>query len=70
MALELQAKKIPEKTASSARKSLPKLGGDKLRARDRMFFTEQLALLLETGVTLHASLKALKEQSDNQPCGR
>lgn len=66
MALELQAKKIPEKTASSARKSLPKLGGDKLRARDRMFFTEQLALLLETGVTLHASLKALKEQSDNQ----
>lgn len=33
--------------------------------RERMFFTEQLALLLETGTPLHAALKALGKQVDN-----
>jgi len=37
----------------------------RIRPRDRMFFTEQLALLLETGSSLHASLKALKHQHKN-----
>lgn len=34
-------------------------------ARDRMFFTEQLALLLETGANLHAALQTLRQESDN-----
>lgn len=33
--------------------------------KDRLFFTERLALLLETGVNLHAALRALETQSDN-----
>jgi type II secretory pathway component PulF len=33
--------------------------------RDRMFFTEQLSLLLETGTALHAALRALKKQAEN-----
>jgi len=37
----------------------------KLTARDRMFFTEQLSLLLETGTALHAALRSLKKQSQN-----
>lgn len=33
-------------------------------SKDRMFFTEQLVLLLETGTNLHAALLALKTQAD------
>jgi type IV pilus assembly protein PilC len=33
--------------------------------KDRMAFTEQLALLLETGMALHTALKALQAQSQN-----
>ncbi len=33
--------------------------------KDRMFFTEQLSLLLETGSNLHASLQALQSQVEN-----
>ena len=33
--------------------------------RDRKFFTEQMALLLETGTSLQASLQALLKQLDN-----
>jgi type II secretory pathway component PulF len=32
---------------------------------ERMMFTEQLALLLDTGVSIHEALKALKQQSDD-----
>jgi len=34
-------------------------------ARERMFFTEQLSLLLETGTPLHAALKVLGTQVEN-----
>jgi type II secretory pathway component PulF len=33
--------------------------------RERMTFTEQLALLLETGVSLHEALRALREQAQD-----
>ena len=33
--------------------------------RDRRFFTEQMALMLETGTPMLASLQALRQQSDN-----
>ncbi len=36
-----------------------------LSSKDRMFFTEQLALLLETGTALHAALKLMKTQMEN-----
>lgn len=38
-------------------------------ARERMLFTERLALLLETGVPLHTALQSLHDQSD-QPAQR
>ena len=37
-----------------------------LSAKDRMFFTERLALLLETGHSLHASLETVGQQADNK----
>jgi len=37
----------------------------KLSSSDRMFFTEQLALLLETGTSLHAAVKLMRHQMDN-----
>jgi type II secretory pathway component PulF len=37
----------------------------KVTDKDRMFFTEQLALLLETGSNLHLSLKTLQTQMEN-----
>lgn len=41
-----------------------KLGSRPLGVRDRMLFTERLALLLETGVPLHTALQSLHEQSE------
>ncbi len=40
-------------------------GGKTAGTKDRIFFTEQLSLLLETGTPLHAALKALGSQVDN-----
>ncbi len=37
----------------------------RIKDRDRLFFTEQLVLLLETGGSIHASLVALKTQIEN-----
>jgi type II secretory pathway component PulF len=67
MALELQARStLPETKTDSAkprRFSLPTLARPALGNRDRMFFTEQLALLLETGANLYSALQTLKKQS-------
>ena len=43
--------------------------GRRVRPKDRMFFTERLALLLETGNPLHTSLSLLAEQSQGSPIG-
>ena len=57
------------KTAASPAGSLAarlKSANEKhLGARDRIFFTEQLSLLLETGTPLHAALQALEKHIDN-----
>lgn len=37
----------------------------RITEKDRMFFTEQLSLLLETGSNLHISLQALQDQFEN-----
>ncbi len=66
MAIELNERIEPKAPARSLGRRLaawrPR---GRIRPRDRMFFTEQLALLLETGSSLHAALNALKAQSKN-----
>ena len=53
------------KPRKSAWEQLTALNTRRPTARDRMFFTEQLSLLLETGTPLHAALRTLKGQSGN-----
>jgi len=71
MALELQTVTQPASTAPakanamSLRLKLPTLSQPRLNDRDRMFFTEQLSLLLETGTSLYNALGALRQQSPN-----
>ena len=71
MALEIKskAKKTESKTEKTTTRSdwWTKLLDSQYKVgnKERMFFTEQLALLLETGASLHAGLQALKVQSDN-----
>ena len=68
MALELQTtvepRSTPARTSSKDVSALLNLslGGRKVSGKDRMFFTEQLGLLLETGTNLHGALEALQTQ--------
>lgn len=66
MALELKAAASPG-LSSTRPGSLKNIfsPGTGLRSSDRMFFTEQLALLLETGSSLHTSLRALKNEGQS-----
>jgi len=66
MAINLQTAKtaaypVPIKSGSNVFPFFRK----KISGRDRMFFTERLALLLETGGALQPSLQALRDQTDN-----
>ena len=56
-----EEKTVPKKLSLSTSFALSR----KINAKDRMFFTEQLALLLETGSNLHTSLTALQNQVEN-----
>lgn len=51
-------------TFATARRLLQTRTG-RIGVRERMMFTERLALLLETGVSLHAALKGLAGQTDD-----
>ncbi len=53
------------KPAEKPSRSLNSLFKKKPGMQDRMFFTEQLSLLLETGTALHVALQALKKQVEN-----
>ncbi|MGI9232625.1 MAG: type II secretion system F family protein [Woeseiaceae bacterium] len=53
-------KKSAERTLSLSR------GGRKAGAPERMFFTEQLALLLETGESLYGALTTIVKQTENK----
>ena len=59
MAIELaQARPAaPKRSAPAAPR------GVRLTAKDRMFFTERLELLLQTGMRLHVALGALRDQA-------
>ena len=65
MALELNAQ--PAKSANKHKRSLSEIQLFEQRpgVKERMFFTEQLVLLLETGTALHAALQLLKQQGGN-----
>jgi len=69
MPIELQTAPASGPATSNPRAAKPKriggIGAAKLGARDRMAFTEQLALLLETGMPLHSALQAMGKQSGN-----
>lgn len=74
MALEFDdGRDAPDGLAAEAGAAPPSglraLGAMQLRAgvrpADRILFTERLALLLETGVPLHAALRSLQEQTDH-----
>lgn len=66
MPIEIQQPRPVSRTWN--RPVLPRLAIGSARkpgVQDRIFFTEQLSLLLETGTALHASLEALKKQTTN-----
>lgn len=72
MAIELQPKApIAAGAAATAKPAsilqLSLTGTAPVSGKDRMFFTEQLGLLLETGTSLHAALEALHAQT---PAGK
>ena len=46
--------------------SLPKFGRKKISLKERIIFTEQLAVMLNAGITLVAALKGLAEESSNK----
>ncbi len=67
MAIEIKSTAASSSNSSSATswKDL-RLLAKPISAKDRMFFTERLALLLETGHSLHASLETVGHQADNK----
>lgn len=70
MAINTRARAPAPTTEKSSARSveMPKLNlnfGAGVGDRDRKFFTEQMALLLETGTPLLQSLQALRKQLDN-----
>ena len=67
MPLEITAARPTGKPAGTKAEPLTKRlrSRQKPGTRDRIFFTEQLSLLLETGTPLHTALAAISSQVDN-----
>ncbi len=66
MAISTKSRPAAARPASSSSPALSKLEFRRgISDRDRKFFTEQMALLLETGTPLQQSLQALRRQLDN-----
>ncbi|SJM94532.1 putative Type IV pilus biogenesis protein PilC [Crenothrix polyspora] len=71
MALEINQKNSTIVVKTDAGKvKLPFGDAKKVADKDRMFFIEQLALMLETGSDLHTSLNVLMKQTDNAELAR
>jgi type II secretory pathway component PulF len=65
MAINLQKTKAADQPAATGSGwSVLPFFKKKISGRDRMFFTERLALLLETGGALQPSLRTMQEQTD------
>lgn len=72
MALDIQLSGAQPSVASTKQNKAIKLGDIKLggktpTAKDRMFFTEQLSLMLATGTSLHPALLSIAGQMRNSP---
>ena len=65
MALEFEPPSGTPQPQGAARAPMLTLNSHKVGTADRVLFTERLALLLETGVPLHAALRSLHEQTVN-----
>ncbi len=65
MALEINRQTDKQTTHQNVRSTSTFFTHKKISSRERMFFIEQLALLLETGSDLYNSLSVLQQQSDN-----
>ena len=72
MALEIQSLKNSATTdsQSTGEKTRSLFGEKKISQTDRMFFLEQLALMLETGSDLHSSLNVLAKQTNHSKLKR
>lgn len=71
MALEIKIKNSRDEAKTDSGKfKLFSGGAKKVANKDRMFFIEQLALMLETGSDLHTSLNVLMKQTDNHELAR
>lgn len=67
MAIELNQSTSSDKKATSKNSlsfSLKLSNGKKLSAKDRIFFFQQILLLIQTGTPIRAGLEALKKQTD------
>jgi type II secretory pathway component PulF len=65
MAIELKKKSQNPTPAISLDQFIKGLNRRQISHKDRRFFTEQMALLLETGTNLHTSLQSLRDQLSN-----
>jgi type II secretory pathway component PulF len=66
MAIDTRLKTASRKATSTREPwRLKQLFARRVGDKDRRFFTEQMALMLETGTPIQASLQALKKQIDN-----
>ena len=69
MAIQFETEQVAapegEKKEASLKLTLPG-GSKKAGAAERMFFTEQLALLLETGESLYGALTTIVKQTENE----
>ena len=72
MPLEITAKqqKVASPGAVNLAQRLQLLGEKRPGITERLFFTEQLSLLLETGTPLHTALLALRKQVENPEMGK
>ena len=72
MPLEITTRqqKVPSLGTVKLSQRLQLLGKKKPGVTERLFFTEQLSLLLETGTPLHTALLALRKQIENPEMGK
>lgn len=65
MAIDIAQHSVQSETRPAPRTIDLSFRTKKVGSKERMFFTERVSLLLETGVPLHAALEALKRQVQN-----
>jgi len=69
MALQIDSSQPGKASSQESAVAMPAWRSRPPSAADRMFFTEQLALLLETGESLHGALRTIATQTENPRMG-